>query len=242
MLSMKRNIPYYTLRLPRSPKSGLKYPIFCYFFVTNVLLLKKCYYIQYKVFEVKRSFLLGSVMKRGKLILRTVLSTVMATVGLAVPVSAQEDEPAIERDTVLLSPLYFVKNGTVITDENESQGLWNDLMKYKLWGTESVIFNKGNFRIAEPSGYTGTATGDIVFNTNNHTLGGPIVSGRDLIFAMGDATRDSLIGGSIYARNLIYQDGIKLLMLDMMEISALKVRLILTRRIKTLKRVTMSGR
>ena len=149
-------------------------------------------------------FLLGSIMKKGNLFLRTVLSTVATALGLAAPALAQNasDEPAIERDTVLLSPLYFVKNGTVITDENESQGLWNDLMKYKLWGTESVIFNKGNFRIAEPSGYTGTASGDIVFNTNNHTLGGPIVSGRDLIFAMGDATRDSLIGGSIYARNL----------------------------------------
>ncbi len=136
--------------------------------------------------------------------MRTVLSTVATALGLAAPALAQNasDEPAIERDTVLLNPLYFVKNGTVITDENESQGLWNDLMKYKLWGTESVIFDKGDFRIAEPSGYTGTATGDIVFNTNNHTLGGPIVSGRDLIFAMGDATRDSLIGGSIYARNL----------------------------------------
>lgn len=149
-------------------------------------------------------FLLGSIMEKGNLFLRTVLSTVAAALGLATPTLAQDasDEPAIERDTVLLNPLYFVKNGTVITDENESQGLWNDLMKYKLWGTESVIFDKGDFRIAEPSGYTGTATGDIVFNTNNHTLGGPIVSGRDLIFAMGDATRDSLIGGSIYARNL----------------------------------------
>ncbi|SHK36525.1 cadherin domain-containing protein [Fibrobacter sp. UWB12] len=140
-------------------------------------------------------------MKKGNIFLRTVLSTVAAALGLAVSASAEE-EPAIERDTVLLEPLYFVKNGSVITDENENQSLWNELMKYKLWGTESVIFNKGNFRIADPSGYTGSATGDIVFNTNHHTLGGPIVSGRDLVFAMGDATRDSLIGGSIYARNL----------------------------------------
>ena len=74
-------------------------------------------------------------MEKGNLFLRTVLSTVAAALGLAAPALAQNasDEPAIERDTVLLSPLYFVKNGTVITDENESQGLWNDLMKYKLW-------------------------------------------------------------------------------------------------------------
>ena len=149
-------------------------------------------------------FLLGSIMKKGNLFLRTVLSTVATALGLAAPTLAQDasDEPAIERDTVLLSPLYFEKNGTVVTDENESQGLWNDLMKYKLWGTESVIFNKHDFKIKETSGFTGTAVGDIIFNDNGHTLGGPIVSGRDLIFARGDATRDSLIGGSIYARNL----------------------------------------
>ena len=152
-------------------------------------------------------FLLGSVMKKENVFLRTILSTVMTAIGLSSPVLA-EDEPAVERDTVLMSPLYFEKDGAPVTDESENQKLWNDLMKYKLWGTQSIIFNKHAFRIKETSGYTGTAVGDIVFNDYGHTLGGPIVSGQDLLMAYdnGSAEIDSLIGGSIYARNLYLRD------------------------------------
>ena len=49
-------------------------------------------------------------MKKGNLILRTVLSTVMTALGLAVPAMAQEEEPAIERDTVSPSPLQVDKD------------------------------------------------------------------------------------------------------------------------------------
>ena len=109
-------------------------------------------------------------MKKGNLNLRTFLSTVVAAMGLAVPVSA-EDEPAVERDIIKLEPLYF--QGA--TTEAENQKLWNELMKYKLWGTESFS-TKEEFKIEEPSGYTGTANGDIWFKEHSHTLGGPIVS------------------------------------------------------------------
>ena len=94
-------------------------------------------------------------MKKGNLNLRTFLSTVVAAMGLAVPVSA-EDEPAVERDIIKLEPLYF--QGA--TTEAENQKLWNELMKYKLWGPESFS-TKEEFKIEEPSGYTGTANGDI---------------------------------------------------------------------------------
>ena len=134
--------------------------------------------------------------------LRTVLSTVAAVLGLAVSALAQTTEPAVERDTVLLSPLYFEVNGATVTNEDEGQKLWNRLMKYKLWGSDSVIFNKHDFRIAETSGYTGTAKGDVIFNDYGHTLGGPIVSGRDFVYGWGNGDHDTLIGGSIYARNL----------------------------------------
>ena len=151
-------------------------------------------------------------MEKGNLFLRTVLSTVAAALGLATPTLAQDasDEPAVERDTVLLSPLYFEKDGAAVTDETENQRLWNELMKYKLWGTQSIIFNKHDFKIKETSGYTGTAVGDIIFNDYGHTLGGPIVSGQDLFFANGSAENDSLIGGPIYARDLYLPNNYKI--------------------------------
>lgn len=136
--------------------------------------------------------------------MRTVLSTVSAVLGLAVCASA-EDEPEVERDTVLLSPLHFEKDGAAVTDETENQRLWNELMKYKLWGTDSVIFNKGLFRIADPSGYTGTAKGKVYFRNGYHTLGGPIVSGNDIEISypgMG-ANFDSLLVGPVRAGWLV---------------------------------------
>ena len=47
-------------------------------------------------------------MKKGNLILRTVLSTVSAVLGLAVYSSAAEEEPAVERVVIKLEPLKFV--------------------------------------------------------------------------------------------------------------------------------------
>jgi hypothetical protein len=149
-------------------------------------------------------------MKKGKFTFRTILGSFLLAFGYVVPASAQSTEPAVERDTVLMDPLYFVVDGSAVNDENENQRLWNELMKYKLWGTQSIIFNKHDFKIKETSGYTGTAVGDIIFNDYGHTLGGPIVSGQDLFFANGSAENDSLIGGSIYARNLYLPNNYKI--------------------------------
>ena len=93
--------------------------------------------------ECKNLFLQGDIMKKGFLLFRIMLSTLVVALGV-LPAAAQEDEPAVERDTVLMSPLYFVVDDAVVTDENENQRLWNELMKYKLWGTDSVILNKGD--------------------------------------------------------------------------------------------------
>ena len=137
--------------------------------------------------------------------MRTVLSTVVTALGLAVPASADDDVPEVERDTVLLKPLQFTVDEVVVTEESENQRLWNELMKYKLWGTDSVIFNKGDFRIAEPSGYTGTALGKVYFRNGKHTLGGPIISGNDIEISypgMG-ADFDSLLVGPVRAGWLV---------------------------------------
>ena len=149
-------------------------------------------------------------MEKKETILKTVLGTVVTALSLSVPAMAQDEEPAVERDTVLLDPLYFIEDNAAVSDEAENQRLWNELMKYKLWGTQSIIFNKHDFKIKETSGYTGTAVGDVVFNDYGHTLGGPILSGQDLFFANGSAANDSLIGGPIYARNLYLPNNYKI--------------------------------
>ena len=143
-------------------------------------------------------------MEKGNVFLRTVLSTVVTALGVAVPASAEE-EPEVERDTVLLDPLYFIEDEAIVTVESENQRLWNELMKYKLWATDTIFFNKQAFRIDEPSGYTGTANGKVIFNNGGHTLGGPIIAGGDLQFSfpgMG-ANQDSLLKGPVRAGWLI---------------------------------------
>ena len=115
--------------------------------------------------------------------------------------SSEKNETVI----VKLDPLHFEINGVTVTDEDENQSLWNRLMKYKLWGTDSIVFNKEGFRISETNGYTGTAKGNVIFNNGNHTLGGPIISGGDLQISypgMG-ANNDSLLKGPVRAGWLI---------------------------------------
>ena len=132
--------------------------------------------------------------------MRTVLSTVSAVLGLAVCASA-EDVPEVERVVIKLEPLKFAG----VDDEEQGQKLWNELMKYKLWGTDSVVFNKEDFKIEEPSGYTGTANNKVIFNNGKHTLGGPIVSGGDLQFSYpgSSVSNDHLLKGPVHANWLV---------------------------------------
>ena len=142
-------------------------------------------------------------MKKGKFTFRTILGSFLLAFGYVVPASAQSVAPAVERDTILMSPLYFESVGSGIAKEDENQKLWNELMKYKLWGTDSVVFAKPKFSIHETSGYTGTANKNVVFFTQTHSLGGPIVSGHNLMFLAGSAASDTLIDGLVRADSLI---------------------------------------
>ncbi|MCQ2105339.1 MAG: cadherin domain-containing protein [Fibrobacter sp.] len=91
-----------------------------------------------------------------------------------------------------VAPLYFEG-----VDEDSQQQYWEDLMKYKLWGTVGINFNKGNVIIAEVSGFNGTASGDIIFNNGQHTIGGPLLVGGNLNFSTGNTSpdRDTLLMG-----------------------------------------------
>jgi hypothetical protein len=142
-------------------------------------------------------------MKKGKFTFRTFLGSFLLAFGYIVPASAQTIEPAVERDTILMSPLYFESVGSGIAKEDENQKLWNELMKYKLWGTDSVVFAKPKFSIHETSGYTGTAKNQVIFFTETHSLGGPIVSGSNVLVLAGSASNDTLIDGLVRADSLI---------------------------------------
>lgn len=117
----------------------------------------------------------------------------MLLAGAFVPSLAQED--------VNLAPFYFHSG------ESASDGLasWNRLMKYKIWGTEGVTFNKEDVIIRETSGYTGTASGNVTFNNGRHVLGGPILSGKDLVFSYPGTSpdKDSLYKGPVRAHELV---------------------------------------
>ena len=144
-------------------------------------------------------------MKKDDFTFRTVLGSVLLALGFVVPASAQGDVPDVERVVVKLDPMYFMVGGDTIKNEDSAQVFWNELMKYKLWGTDSVVFNKENFKIEETSGYTGTANDKVIFNNGKHTLGGPIVSGGDLQFSYPGMSPnyDRLLKGPVRANSLV---------------------------------------
>lgn len=113
--------------------------------------------------------------------------------------------PDPQSTAVELSPLKFYLGSSEVTDVNKKQQMWKDLMKYKLWATESVVFNKQNQIIREPAGYTGTARGKVILNNGHHTLGGPVISGGDLQISypsMG-ADCDTILHGPVRAEWLV---------------------------------------
>ena len=147
-------------------------------------------------------FFVGVVMKKRNFAFGTILGSVFMALGFAVPASAQTTEPDVERVVITLDPLQF----TGVADEDEGQKLWNELMKYKFWGTDSMR-TKDDFRVEEASGYTGTAKGGVFFEGENHTLGGPILSGKDL--NLGSSKNDKFIKGPVYANDLKFADNWK---------------------------------
>lgn len=98
-----------------------------------------------------------------------------------------------------VSPMYFESVGAS-SDENHDtqQQYWEDLMKYKIWGTKGVVFNKGNIIIKETSGLNGSA-GVFYFSNGDHRLGGPILAGGDISFSANNTSpdKDSLYRGPI---------------------------------------------
>ena len=72
-------------------------------------------------------------------------------------------------------PLYF--NDVSTLDTATQNRYWDNLMKYKLWGTTGInLTDEGEVILEDVTGYSGTASGDIKFG-HDYSLGGPILSG-----------------------------------------------------------------
>ena len=136
--------------------------------------------------------------------------------GLAVQVQAA--------DTLRVKswPLYFNGVGTRASDGSYSpddsvlqETYWQNLMKYKLWGTSGIEVKLGAIIIADNVGYNGTAKGDFTIanqknldvsnnyadcnsdneNCVNHHFGGPTIVGGDFTFT--NSTHDRITTGPV---------------------------------------------
>lgn len=98
---------------------------------------------------------------------------------------------AVSAYAVNVAPLYF--DGVV---EDDQQSYWEDLMKYKLWGTTGIEFDDRHIVIDDGNGYTGTASGDFIIDQPHHTLGGTILVGKNL--EIDDGKEDTLKVGPVH--------------------------------------------
>ena len=96
---------------------------------------------------------------------------------------------AVNLFAVPIEPFYF--DGAV-----DQEATWDDLMKYKLWGTgisgEGVVFSNNKVFINDSNGYSGSATGGLSFTNEAHSLGGPLAFGGGFSTGTGG---DSILNG-----------------------------------------------
>ncbi|MCQ2108731.1 MAG: cadherin repeat domain-containing protein [Fibrobacter sp.] len=104
----------------------------------------------------------------GKDVFKHVASSLAIALAVVVPSLAAD-----------VRPLHF--NSPVSQDQDIQQSYWNYLMRFKIWGTEGVSLGS-RVELTDKTGATGTATGDITVRGEKLSLGGPIVSGRDIRF------------------------------------------------------------
>jgi len=98
-------------------------------------------------------------------------------------------------------PLVFAG---ISNDQTIQQKYWDNLMRYKMFGTDGIKFNCGNIKVPDKSGWFGTSKGDFILKNQEHVVGGPIVIGGDIVF---DDGKDSFtsgptrVGGSVTTSN-----------------------------------------
>lgn len=111
----------------------------------------------------------------------------------------------------VIYPLIF--NGYTVNDSTDQMDKWDELIKYKLFGTGDqsraqdncrnaqntsqqecigIVFKGMQISIGDTVGYTGSSNGNLVFSNTKHVLGGPVLFGGRFI---GDDGYDSLLTG-----------------------------------------------
>lgn len=90
-----------------------------------------------------------------------------------------------------VKPFYFEN-----VDSISYQLEWDNLMRYKMFGTHGITFSGQQILVPDKSGWFGTAKGDFNMRSanNKHTVGGPILIGGDLIMSNGN---DSITSGPV---------------------------------------------
>ena len=92
---------------------------------------------------------------------------IMTKLGLALALAV----PAFAAEPV--APFTF-KNAT---SDKERDAFWEELMSYKIWGTNSVLMARA--QAPDTLGGIGT-TGNLVLVNDGHVLGGPILVGKSI--------------------------------------------------------------
>ncbi|MBR4785660.1 MAG: cadherin domain-containing protein [Fibrobacter sp.] len=75
----------------------------------------------------------------------------------------------------------------------ENQARWDSLMKYKIWGTDSINIFK-NVNISDTIGYNGTK-GRLYLLNDEHVLGGPTIVGGNMVF--DNSNHDQILKGPV---------------------------------------------
>ena len=108
---------------------------------------------------------------------------IIAKLGLALAV-------AVPAFSAAVAPLYFTttneKGEVVPVDASLQQDYWDELMTFKIWGTEKFTYRSGD--LTDTLGAVGSA-GNFVFENARQHLGGPIFVGGSIL-GEGDGHED----------------------------------------------------
>ncbi len=95
------------------------------------------------------------------------------------------------------APFYFGNSQpSSSADSTMNNKYWDNLMKYKMFGTTGITFEGRHVVIPDSSGWFGTANGNFISKNDWHHVGGPILIGGNISLESGDGN-DTLSTGPV---------------------------------------------